>query len=197
MVAATTAAAARLGPKRRRRIIHGRTIALRDVDLTLGAGRVTALMGRNGAGKSSLIWALQGSGRRSAGTVRIDGADPGVLDAAGRRELVGLVPQNAADLLYLETVAEECAAAGAGCRDLLDSLVPGVPNDAHPRDLSEGQRLALVLAIVLTSDPPALLLDEPTRGLDYPGKRALADVLRRLAAGGKAVLVSTHDVACG
>jgi energy-coupling factor transport system ATP-binding protein len=72
--------------------------------------------------------------------------------------------------------------------------VPGVPGVAHPRDLSEGQRLALALAIVLTSDPPVLLLDEPTRGLDYPGKRALAEVLRGLAARGKTVLVSTHDV---
>ena len=72
--------------------------------------------------------------------------------------------------------------------------MPGVPDAAHPRDLSEGQRLALALAIVLTSDPPVLLLDEPTRGLDYPGKRALAGMLRRLAGEGKAVLVSTHDV---
>ena len=175
------------------RVVHGRIPAVAGVDLTLRGGEVVALMGRNGSGKSSLLWALQGR-TRTGGRVEVEGRDPAAAPAAQRRDLVGLVPQTAADLLYLETVAEECAAAGAGCRDLLDSLVPGVPNDAHPRDLSEGQRLALVLAIVLTSDPPALLLDEPTRGLDYPGKRALADVLRRLAAGGKAVLVSTHDV---
>ena len=108
------------------------------------------------------------------------------------------MPQTAADLLYLETVAEECAAAdgGAGpaCRALLDRLVPGIPDDQHPRDLSEGQRLALALAIVLTGRPPVLLLDEPTRGLDYAAKRALAGILRDLAADGHAVLVATHDV---
>jgi energy-coupling factor transporter ATP-binding protein EcfA2 len=178
-------------------VLHGRTVALREVDLALGTGRVTALMGRNGAGKSSLIWALQGSGRRSAGRVSVGGTDPKDLDAAGRRALVGLVPQNAADLLYLETVGEECAAADGGsgaCRELLDRLVPGIPEDHHPRDLSEGQRLALALALVLATRPRVLLLDEPTRGLDYAAKHVLASVLRGLAADRHAVLVATHDV---
>jgi energy-coupling factor transport system ATP-binding protein len=172
-------------------------VAVRDVDLALGAGHVTALMGRNGSGKSSLLWALQGSGRRSGGVVEVDGTDPAGLAAAGRRELVGLVPQQAADLLYLETVREECAAADGGtetCRRLLDDLVPGIPDDRHPRDLSEGQRLALALAIVLVSQPRVLLLDEPTRGLDYGAKQVLAAALRRIADGGRAVLVATHDV---
>src|SRR5439155_340383 len=64
----------------------------------------------------------------------------------------------------------------------------------HPRDVSEGQRLALVLAVTLTAAPPVLLLDEPTRGLDYPAKAALAGTLHRLAAAGRAVLLATHDV---
>ncbi|ABL82930.1 MULTISPECIES: ABC transporter ATP-binding protein [unclassified Nocardioides] len=182
---------------RRLAVVHGETVAVRDVDLALGGGRVTALMGRNGSGKSSLIWALQGSGPRSGGRVSVDGTDPAQLTAAGRRALVGLVPQNAADLLYLETVAEECAAADGGtgaCRQLLEQLVPGIPATQHPRDLSEGQRLALVLAIVLSARPRVLLLDEPTRGLDYAAKRVLAGVLRGLAAEGRAVLVATHDV---
>jgi len=178
-------------------VAHGRVVALRDVDLVLGAGRVTALMGRNGAGKSTLLWALQGSGRRSGGSVAVAGADPAALTPAGRRALVGLVPQTATDLLYLETVAEECAAADGGTgasRALLDRLAPGVPDDQHPRDLSEGQRLALALALVLASRPRVVLLDEPTRGLDYAAKRVLAAVLRGLAADGCAVVVATHDV---
>jgi energy-coupling factor transport system ATP-binding protein len=186
-----------LADVRRLRVVHGATVAVRDVDLALGAGHVTALMGRNGSGKSSLLWALQGSGRRSGGVVEVDGTDPAGLAAAGRRELVGLVPQQAADLLYLETVREECAAADGGtgtCRRLLDDLVPGIPDDRHPRDLSEGQRLALALAIVLVSQPRVLLLDEPTRGLDYGAKQVLAAALRRIADGGRAVLVATHDV---
>ena len=95
-------------------------------------GEVTALMGRNGSGKTSLLWALQGTGRRDAGRVSVDGVDPAGVPAARARALVGLVPQTAADLLYLETVAEECAAAdrqapGAGptCRELLDRMTPG------------------------------------------------------------------------
>ena len=180
---------------------HGRTVAVREVDLTLERGVVTGLMGRNGSGKTSLIWALQGTGRRAAGTIRADGQDPAALDAAARRALVGLVPQTAADLLYLETVAEECASAdeAAGdehgrCRGLLDRFAPGIPDDQHPRDLSEGQRLSLVLAVVLTGRPPVLLLDEPTRGLDYAAKAQLADVLTSLAGEGHAVLVASHDV---
>ena len=154
-------------------------------------------MGRNGSGKSTLMWALQGSGRRSAGDVRVGTLDPARLVPAARRSLVGLVPQSAAELLYLETVADECAVADAGtgdCRDLLDRLVPGIPGDAHPRDLSEGQRLALALSLVLVSRPHVLLLDEPTRGLDYAAKRVLAGILRDLAADGHTVLVATHDV---
>lgn len=182
-------------------VVHGTHVAVRDVDLTLSAGRVTVLMGRNGSGKSSLIWALQGSGRRRSGTADVDGQDPAGLAPAQRRTHVGLVPQTAADLLYLETVAEECTAADGGadappgtCRALLDRLAPGVADTTHPRDLSEGQRLALALAIVLTARPPVLLLDEPTRGLDYAGKAELARIVADLTGEGRAVLLATHDV---
>ena len=182
---------------RRLTVVHGQTVAVRDVDIELGTGRVTALMGRNGSGKSSLLWALQGSGSRHAGQVSVGGTDPADLGPADRRALVGLVPQNAADLLYLETVDEECAAADGStgaCREILDGLVPGIPGDQHPRDLSEGQRLALALSLVLASRPAVLLLDEPTRGLDYAAKHVLAGILRGLATEGHAVLVATHDV---
>jgi len=180
---------------------HGRKVAVREVDLRLDRGVVTGLMGRNGSGKTSLIWTLQGTGRRTTGTVSVAGQDPADLEAAARRALVGLVPQSAADLLYLETVAEECVSADESadaepgrCRALLDRFAPGVPDDQHPRDLSEGQRLSLVLAVVLTGRPPVLLLDEPTRGLDYTAKAQLADVLTGLAADDHAVLVASHDV---
>jgi energy-coupling factor transport system ATP-binding protein len=186
---------------RRLTVAHGATPALREVDLTLEAGTVTALMGRNGAGKSTLLWALQGRHAASGGTVRVGGEDPHRLRPEARRRHTGLVPQSPADLLYLETVGEECAAADreasapAGtCHGLLDRLAPGISEAVHPRDLSEGQRLALAVAIVLTAGPPVLLLDEPTRGLDYPGKHALAAILRDLAAEGRAILVATHDV---
>ena len=175
-------------------VMHGRTVAVRQLDVVLGRGRVTALMGRNGSGKSSLLWALQGGGRRHSGAVRIGDRDPADLEGADRRGVVGLLPQTATDLLYLESVDEECAAGGPGTRELLDRLVPGVAGETHPRDLSEGQRLALALALVLVAEPEVVLLDEPTRGLDYAAKAALAGILRRLADEGRAVLVATHDV---
>jgi len=170
---------------------YGDRVAVRGIDLDLAAGTVTALMGRNGSGKSSLLWALQGSGVRTAGSVVVDRVDTATSDPPGP---VALVPQTAADLLYLETVSEECEVAGPAARDLLDRLAPGIPDEQNPRDLSEGQRLSLVLAIQLAADPKVLLLDEPTRGLDYLAKQRLTEQLDLLARNGCAVLVATHDV---
>ncbi len=183
----------------------GDVLAVARVDLDLHPGEVTAMMGRNGCGKSSLLWALQGSGLLTSGTVRATRAsgtvEPRTLAAGERRSLVGLVPQTAADLLYLDTVGAECDQAdresgvpGGTCAELLEGLAPGIPAEQHPRDLSEGQKLALVLAVQLTADPPVLLLDEPTRGLDPTAKAALSRVLRGLAQRGRSVVVSTHDV---
>ncbi|GAA4011092.1 ABC transporter ATP-binding protein [Allokutzneria multivorans] len=180
---------------------YGAVIAVREVDIDLHSGEVLALMGRNGSGKSSLLWALQGSGPRQAGTVRVGDQDPKALAPGKARKLVGLVPQTPSDLLYLETVAAECAQADAeseaspgACRALLDSLAPGIADDKHPRDLSEGQRLALVLAVQLVAAPGIVLLDEPTRGLDYQAKRRFGALVRGLAAQGRAIVISTHDV---
>ncbi|MGQ0832024.1 MAG: ABC transporter ATP-binding protein [Microthrixaceae bacterium] len=180
---------------------YGSTIAVRDVRLAVGAGEVVALMGRNGSGKSSLLWALHGAGRRDAGDVRIDGVDPATASRVTARSLVSLVPQTPSDLLYLASVAAECAqadrdagAAPGACQALLGRLVPDLDPDAHPRDLSEGQRLGLVLAVQLTAEPRVVLLDEPTRGLDYLAKDRLAALLAERACEGAAVVVSTHDV---
>ncbi len=184
---------------------YGDTVAVRGVDLDLRPGEVTALMGRNGAGKSSLLWTLQGAGRRDGGAVAVPGddgqLDPHDLRPEDARRHVGLVPQSPADLLYLTSVADECAqadresgAAPGATRALLDRLVPGVPADSHPRDLSEGQRLALVLAVQLVARPDVVLLDEPTRGLDEHAKTHLAEVVTELSRAGRAVVLSTHDV---
>jgi energy-coupling factor transport system ATP-binding protein len=180
---------------------HGDVVAVHDVDLDLHAGEVVGLMGRNGSGKSSLLWALQGSGPRATGRIEVGELDPGAVGAGTARTLVGLVPQTPGDLLYLASVGEECAQADADagraegtCRRLLDDLVPGIDDDAHPRDLSEGQRLALALAVQLTAEPAVVLLDEPTRGLDQFAKAALARDVAHLAATGHPVVVCTHDV---
>ena len=85
-------------------------------------------------------------------------------------------------------------AAPGTTRAILDDLGANLPDERHPRDLSEGQRLALVLAIQLAASPRLVLLDEPTRGLDYAMKQHLRTILDRLATDGASVLVSTHDV---
>ncbi|MDQ1045099.1 ABC transporter ATP-binding protein [Streptomyces sp. V4I2] len=178
-----------------------RVQALRHVDLTVAPGETIALMGRNGAGKSTLLSALVGLVEPAAGSVRVGGAVPHRTAPPELVRRVGLVPQEPRDLLYADTVAAECAAAdrdaGAApgtCRALVTELLPGVTDDIHPRDLSEGQRLALALAVVLAARPPLLLLDEPTRGLDYAAKARLVAVLRGLAAEGHAIVLATHDV---
>ncbi|MDX2540600.1 ABC transporter ATP-binding protein [Streptomyces sp. WI04-05B] len=180
---------------------RARVEALRRVGLTVSPGETVALMGRNGAGKSTLLGALVGLVEPAAGSVRVGGAVPHRTAPRDLVRRVGLVPQEPRDLLYADTVAAECAAAdtdaGAepgSCRALVSELLPGIADDTHPRDLSEGQRLALALSVVLTARPPLLLLDEPTRGLDYGAKARLVGILRALAAEGHAIVLATHDV---
>ncbi|MCL7430450.1 energy-coupling factor ABC transporter ATP-binding protein, partial [Streptomyces sp. YS415] len=175
--------------------------SLRKIDLTVTPGETIALMGRNGAGKSTLLNALVGLVHPTSGEVRVGGVTPHRTAPPDLIRHVGLVPQEPLDLLYADTVAAECAAADADaaatpgtCRALVTELLPGVSDETHPRDLSEGQRLALALAVVLTARPPLLLLDEPTRGLDYAAKARLVAVLRGLAAEGHAIILATHDV---
>ncbi|MCF4138101.1 ATP-binding cassette domain-containing protein [Streptomyces sp. Tue 6430] len=180
---------------------RARVQALRDVDLTVSPGETVALMGRNGAGKSTLLNTLVGLVEPSSGTVRAGGALPHRTAPRDLVRRVGLVPQEPRDLLYADTVAAECAAADRDaqaapgtCRALVRDLLPGIADGTHPRDLSEGQRLTLALAIVLAARPPLLLLDEPTRGLDYAAKTRLVGLLRGLAAAGHAIVLATHDV---
>jgi energy-coupling factor transport system ATP-binding protein len=180
---------------RRLQARYGDLLALRDVSLAVAPGEIVALMGRNGAGKSTLLRHLVGLHKPHSGQVLVAGHDPYRRSSADLVRDVGLVPQEPADLFYSDTVDAECSGSDSSrARVMLDRLAPGIRGDIHPRDLSEGQRLALALALVIAGEPPVLLLDEPTRGLDYPGKARLVQVLRELAAAGTAVILATHDV---
>jgi energy-coupling factor transport system ATP-binding protein len=180
---------------------YGDLVALREVTIDLRAGEVVALMGRNGAGKTTLLAHLVGLRKPTGGHVTVNGTSPYGRSGRDLAKVVGLVPQDPGRLLYAETVADECRAAdkeagldsGTTAR-VLDRLAPWVPMDRHPSDLSEGERLAVALAVVLGGEPPLVLLDEPTRGLDYAAKTRLVPLLRDLASRGHAVLLSTHDV---
>jgi energy-coupling factor transporter ATP-binding protein EcfA2 len=180
---------------------YGPLTVLRGLDLEVRAGEVMALMGRNGAGKSTLLGQLVGLHAPSRGRVLVGGDEPHRLAARDVVRRAGLVPQDAGLLLYHDTVAAECTAgdrdadlAPGTTRAVLDRLVPEIDPRAHPRDLSEGQRLALALAVVLAAEPSIVLLDEPTRGLDYPAKHRLVAMLRAMASDGRAVVLATHDV---
>jgi energy-coupling factor transport system ATP-binding protein len=180
---------------------HGGVVALRGATVAADRGEIVAVMGRNGAGKSTLLGALVGLHSPASGSATVCGVAPSLLRGRELVSRVGLVPQEPTDLLVADRVGDElvsadrdAGAAAGSARALLDSLAPGIDDDVHPRDLSEGQRLALALAVVLASDPPVLLLDEPTRGLDYAAKKRLVATLRRLAEQDRCVVLATHDV---
>jgi ABC-2 type transport system ATP-binding protein len=162
---------------------------------------VTALIGPNGAGKTTLLLMLASLLKPDAGTIRIDGLDPG-QDQAAVRLKVGWMPDTlgvwesltAREILTLMARFYRLPAAGRAARvDALLELVRLVALADQPaRVLSRGQQQRLSLARSLIHDPSVLLLDEPASGLD-PGSRVeLRNLLRRLAGSGKTVVVSSH-----
>lgn len=176
--------------------------ALKKVSTTIKAGEIVALMGRNGAGKSSLLETIVGVSSPQSGSVTVNGINPTSLQGRNRRMAIGYVPQEPSDLLYLQSVGQECESADreneietGSTFQFLNRLVPNISADTHPHDLSEGQRLALVLSIVLSSNPRVLILDEPTRGLDYQAKALFSLALQEFATKfNSPVLLATHDV---
>jgi energy-coupling factor transport system ATP-binding protein len=180
---------------------YGDKLILSKINITIEHGEIIALMGRNGAGKSTLLKSLAGLTEILSGSVAIDGNDPRQFSSKQLIEKIGYVPQEPSDLLYGQSVEHECALADQDSSlekgatfQLAQRLLPEINPKTHPRDLSEGQRLILVLAIVLTSEPKILILDEPTRGLDYASKIRLIEILKERSNAGVAVLLATHDV---
>lgn len=160
--------------------------ALRDLELEVERGERVALMGRNGAGKSTLLRAAAGLAQPARGSINAP---------AG----VALLPQRLGDLIVRERVGDELRgdAGEAALRCFgLEALA-----DADPRELSGGERQRLALALVAAGrgagagEPPgAVLLDEPTRGMDPLRKQELAALCRELSGRGAAVVIATHDV---
>jgi energy-coupling factor transport system ATP-binding protein len=183
-------------------VTYGDKAALNSVSSQINQGEIVAVMGRNGAGKSSLLKAIAGVNPVQSGKIRVLGNNPVHLQGKLRRQRIGFIPQEPSDLLYGQSVQIECDQAdrdnelAAGTTYLvLEQLVPGISATTHPRDLSEGQRLGLALSVVVSSNPGVLILDEPTRGLDYEAKSQLTRILIQFAATfGKAVILATHDV---
>jgi energy-coupling factor transport system ATP-binding protein len=157
---------------------------LKGIDLTIRPGERVALMGRNGAGKSTLLRTAAGLHEPVAGKLEVGS--------------VALLTQNPGDYLVRERVGDELP--GVGGLAALRAVGLEHALDADPRDLSGGERQRLALAIALAGRmegeglPGVVALDEPTRGMDRARKEDLDALIARLAEGGAAVVVATHDV---
>ena len=177
--------------------------ALRGVSLTIHAGEIVALMGRNGSGKTTLLKHIMGLLQPQRGHIRVLDMDPTHLPTETLARRIAYLPQNPERLLFTERVADELAFSRRAHglppnpeqdRALLARLGLDHLLERHPHDLSVGEKQRLALAAVLIPDPQVLLLDEPTRGLDYQQKQELAHILAELRDAGKTILMATHDV---
>jgi ABC-2 type transport system ATP-binding protein len=176
---------------------YGNVVAVNDVTFALGPG-ITGLLGPNGAGKSTLLHLLAGLLAPSAGTVRIDGrtpfGDPAVYS------IVGLVPEREAVPGYLtgrqfvRSNAElQSVADVASATDVAIATVDMSEAADRPiRTYSKGMRQRMKVAAALVHDPRILLLDEPFNGMDPRQRLHMMELLRRMAADGRAILFSSH-----
>ena len=176
-----------------------RSWALRDLDLAVQEGSITALVGPNGSGKSTLLKAWVGFERPTAGQLRIHGVDP-VRHRGRAIALTGYVPQQPS--LYRElSVGDHLAFAAAHRRGFDRGLAGGylddlsIPIDSRADELSGGQQAQVGLALALGTRAPVLLLDEPLASLDPLARREFLRVLvRAVRESGATVLLSSHVI---
>ncbi|MEQ9399565.1 MAG: ATP-binding cassette domain-containing protein [Longimicrobiales bacterium] len=182
---------------------YGALTAVRDLSLEVRPGEVYALLGPNGAGKTTALRCLATLLAPSDGSVSVGGADAATHPLEVRRRIAFLAASMG---LYERLTARELVAyfgrlhglEGARLEERLDGLVDlfGLADFAHRYcgTLSTGQRQRVSLARALVHDPPALILDEPTLGLDVLSGRTIYDFILRERERGKAVLFSTHQM---
>ena len=180
---------------------------LAGIDLVVRTGEVVALMGLSGAGKSTVLRLVAGLEPLQSGAIQLGEItiEPGTKRArAHLRSSVGLVFQShclfehltALDNVRLALVHVQRTPHGRAterARALLDELGVGDRATAWPRELSGGEAQRVAIARALAMDPPVLLLDEPTASLDPARRNELGRLLRRLADGGRALLLTSHD----
>jgi energy-coupling factor transport system ATP-binding protein len=174
--------------------------ALNDISFSINQGEIVSLFGPNGSGKTTLIMAIAGVLKANRGRISLFDRDLPGLKRKERSAALAVIPQRASDLLFLGSVSKELAEADSYAAaspnttsSIFEGLVGRVNPSIHPRDLSTGQQLALVIALQLSVGAELILLDEPTRGLDHEAKVALARQLGILASQGKSILIATHD----
>ena len=174
--------------------------ALCSVSLTAINGEVVSLLGPNGSGKTTLLMAIAGALKKNRGSITFNEREISDLPKKDLQSVLAVIPQRASDLLFLGTVSKELSEADSYASvapnttsSIFENLIGRIDTSIHPRDLSTGQQLALVISMQLSVGAELILLDEPTRGLDYEAKAALAEQLRMLASQRKTILVATHD----
>ncbi len=174
-------------------------VALRGVELVVPRGSMFGLLGPNGAGKSTLINILAGVVNKSEGEVRVWGQD---IDAKPRaaRAALGVVPQEiVADVFFTPRESLEVQAGFYGVPkserrsdELLAALGLSDKANAYVRALSGGMKRRLMVAKALVHNPPVLILDEPTAGVDVELRRQLWEYVRKINAEGVTILLTTH-----
>lgn len=184
---------------------RGRTEVLHDIDLEVGRGEFVAIVGANGAGKTSLIQAIAGVVPPPRATVHVDGVDVGRADARTLSSRIGFVFQNPEHQFIAHTVFDEIA-HGLRLQRLPDDEVRARTTEllarfglegkagSHPFLLSGGQKRRLSVGTALVAGAPVLVLDEPTFGQDRARADELLSLLSELNAEGTTILVVTHDM---
>lgn len=177
--------------------------ALKDVSFNANSGELIALIGRNGAGKTTITKIINGLLRPTEGSVAIDGIDTKSLRISQIAKYVSTLFQNPDRQLCKETVLEEvtlsCILIGqnedeakAHAMEIIDELE--LDSKASPFMLSRGQRQMVALAATVVTNPKILLLDEPTCGLDYKECMRIMQVVERLRKNGCCVIMVCHDM---
>jgi ABC-2 type transport system ATP-binding protein len=172
---------------------------VKDLSFEVQPGRVTGFLGPNGAGKTTTLRALLGLVRPSSGSATFDGRRYDELDRPSTH--VGAVLEDASfhpgrtARNHLRTLAVTAGHPARRVDEVLDAVGLTDAADRRVKGYSLGMRQRLAIAAALLGDPPVLILDEPTNGLDPPGISWMRDLVRRQAAGGRAVLVSSHVLA--
>lgn len=166
---------------------------LSDLSLTVYRGEVFALLGANGAGKSTAAAVAAGLRKPYSGSVRLFSKRlKDYKNGSLYQGNLSLLPQDAESVFIHETVGEELKGCEAAADRLPYDLKPLYPR--HPYDISGGERQLVALCKALSSDPRFLIMDEPSKGLDANAKDLLCGIIRELKESGVTVLLITHDV---
>ncbi|MGW3150187.1 ABC transporter ATP-binding protein [Streptomyces sp. NPDC001177] len=179
-----------------RRVYGGGFEAVRGINFSVARGEIFALLGTNGAGKTSTVELLEGLAAPAGGQVRVLGHDP-YLERAAVRPRTGVMLQEGgfpSELTVAET-ARMWAGCTSGARPEGEALaLVGLAGkaDVRVKQLSGGERRRLDLALALLGEPEVLFLDEPTAGLDVEGRRDTWELVRALRETGTTVLLTTH-----